>query len=261
MVDALYWSASSLSIDTGDPAEGRICAAIWPTHSLNSPKRWFDELSLWPDGFEPSPAQRAQIQLFALQLALKILADNHSNQLAITLSFGTVERCLHHLAEALETHAPDSERLLILLRGSFERLRDSCRLLAFVEFLRGVKMPVGYYLTAPRVCGELKALGFLQPDFAKVAAPTSTRIERWEDLALETGVAGVPFERLIVARLQTQQQLTCARLVGMPFGQGGAIAPAHAPPGDESLESAAGPDEDSIDLAPALRQFGDGPTL
>jgi predicted component of type VI protein secretion system len=77
---------------------------------------------------------------------------------------------------------------------------------------------------------ELKALGFLQPDFAKVPAPTMVRIERWQDLALEARVARIPFERFIVAGLDTPQQLSFARQVEIPYGQGSAIATPQAPP-------------------------------
>jgi hypothetical protein len=145
-------------------------------------------------GFEASVSHRARIQSFALRHAFGILDDRDSRPIAVTLSFGTVEQYLDHLAEVLERHALHWDRVAVMLRGSFDRLRYRYRLRTFVEYLRILKIPFGYYLTTPRVSKELKALGFLQPDFAKVPAPTLARIEPWQDLALwniaEARVAG-----------------------------------------------------------------------
>ena len=240
--EAHCWSARSLLKDPLCPIEARVCANIWPVQSLKSSERWFDELCLWPEGFEVSVSQRARIQAFALRYALRSLNNQESSHVGVTLSFGTVERYLDHLAEALETHAQHLHRVAVMLRGSFSRLRYFYRLRTFVEYLRILKVPFGYYLTAPRVSMELKALGFLQPDFAKVPAPTSARIEPWQDLALEARVAGIPFERFIVAGLDTPQQLSFARLVEIPYGQGSAIAPAQALPVDEGVEAEPMPD-------------------
>jgi hypothetical protein len=228
--EAHCWPARSLLKDALCPIEARVCAQIRPVHSLKSSERWFDELCLWPEGFEVSVSQRARIQAFALRYALRILDRQESSQIAVTVSFGTVERYLDHLAEALEAHTRHLHRVAIILRGSFNRLQYLYRLRTFVEYLRILRVPFGYYLTAPRVSMELKALGFLQPDFAKVPAPTMVRIERWQDLSLEARVAGIPFERFIVAGLDTAQQLSFARQVEIPYGQGSAIAAAQAPP-------------------------------
>jgi len=219
-----------------------VCANIWPIQSLSSSERWFDELCLWTEGFEVSVSQRARIQAFGLRYALRILDAQESSQIGVTLSFGTVERYLDHLAEALETHTRHLHRVAVMLRGSFNRLQYLYRLRTFVEYLRILKVPFGYYLTAPRVSMELKALGFLQPDFAKVPAPTSPRVEAWQDLALEARVAGIPFERFIVTGLDTPRQLAFARLVEVPYGQGSAIAPPQVPPVDEAAAADPMPD-------------------
>ena len=242
MGEARCWSARSLLKDALCPIDGRICANIWPVHSLSSPERWFDELCLWTEGFEVSVSQRARIQAFGLRYALRILDNQDSPQIGVTLSFGTVERYLDHLAEALESHARHLHRVAVMLRGSFQRLQYLYRLRTFVEYLRILKVPFGYYLTAPRVSMELKALGFLQPDFAKVPAPTSARIEPWQDLALEARVAGVPFDRFIVAGLETPQQVAFARQVEIPYGQGSAIAPGQALPADGGVQAEQLPD-------------------
>jgi hypothetical protein len=240
--EAHCWQARSLLKDALCPMEARVCAQMRPVHALNSSERWFDELCLWPEGFEVSVSQRARIQAFALRYALRILDRQESSQIGVTISFGTVERYLDHLAEALETHTRHLHRVAVMLRGSFNRLQYLYRLRTFVEYLRILRVPFGYYLTAPRVSMELKALGFLQPDFAKVPAPTMARIERWQDLALEARVAGIPFERFIVAGLDTPQQLSFARQVEIPYGQGSAIAAAQAPPLDEGIVAERMPD-------------------
>ena len=229
MVDASRWSARPLSKDASRPIQGDLCATIWPTCSLQSTERWFDELYLWTEGFEASTTQRARIQAFALKQAFQILDRDESERIAITLSFGTVERCLDHFAAAFDSNPAHSERVVVMLRGSFERLRQRYRLRAFVEYLHILKIPVGYRLSTPRVSMELKALDFLRPDFAKVLAPRSARVEAWQDLLLEGRVADVPVERLIVAGLETPQQLELARRAGIPFGQGSAIMAAYAP--------------------------------
>jgi hypothetical protein len=218
-----------LSKDASRPIQGDLCATIWPTCSLQSAERWFDELYLWTEGFEASTTQRARIQAFALKQAFQILDRDESERIAITLSFGTVERCLDHFAAAFDSNPAHSERVVVMLRGSFERLRQRYRLRAFVEYLHILKIPVGYRLSTPRVSMELKALDFLRPDFAKVLAPRSARVEAWQDLLLEGRVADVPVERLIVAGLETPQQLELARQAGIPFGQGSAIMAAYAP--------------------------------
>ncbi len=229
MVDASRWSARPLSKDASRPIQGNICATIWPTCSLCSTERWFDELYVWTEGFEASTTQRARIQAFALRQAFHILVGDESERIGVTLSFGTVERCLDHFAAAFETNSAHWPGIVVLRRGPVERLRNRYRLRAFIEYLHILKIPVGYRLSASRVSMELKALDFLRPDFAKVLAPRSARVEAWQDLLLEARVADVPIERLIVAGLETPQQVELARQAGIPFGQGSAIVPAHAP--------------------------------
>ena len=238
IVEAHRWPARSILKDGRQPLEHSVCATIRPIRSLDSFENWFDELDTWTEGFQASTSQRARIQSFALEHAFGILDGKDSGPIAVTLSFGTVERHLDHLAGALEGHARHSDRLLAILRGSFDRLRSRYRLRAFVEYLHMLKIPVGYLLTAPRFSTELKTLGFLQPDFAKVPAPTLPHIEPWQDLALEARVAGVPFERLIVTGVDTPEQLSLARQVGIPFGQGSAVVPAHPPLAQEGVEAA-----------------------
>jgi hypothetical protein len=241
VAQARRWPARSVLKDEQHPIENSVCAAIWPIRSLISREDWFEELHFWTEGFEASLSQRARIQSFALERAFQILDGRDSGQIAVTLSFGTVERNLDHLAGVLESHAGNAHRLVVILRGSFDRLRSRYRLRGFVEYLHMLHISAGYLLPNPRVSRELKGLGLLQPDFAKVPAPALARLELWQDLALEARVAGGPFDRLIVTGLDTQEQVSLAKQVGIPFGQGRAIAPAYAPPLHEVAEAAPAP--------------------
>ncbi len=159
-----------------------------------------------------------------------MLEREDAHQIGLTLSFGTVERTMDHLADAFQAHTLMAHRMAILLRGSLVRLRSRYRIRAFRELLRGQHVAVGYLLTAPSVSMELKALDLVQPDFAKLPAPNSTRIEPWKEVVFESRVAGVAADRLIVSGLQSPEQVNMAVRAGFPFGQGNAVRPAFAPP-------------------------------
>jgi len=223
-------SARPLSKDGAAPIDGTVCATIWPTRSLKSSQRWFDEFFLWTEGFHASTTQRARIQLAALRTALQMLEREDSEQIGITLSFGTVERFLDLLIEALDSHAFVTHRIAVVVRGAVDRLRSRYRIRSFCEYLRSRHAAIGYLLTAPTISAEAKALDLVQPDFAKLPAPGSTRIDSWQDFLLEAHVAGIPDEKMIVGGLHTPEQLGVARQLGVPFGQGNAVRPAFAPP-------------------------------
>ena len=224
------WPAKGLARDRGHPLEGSVCATVWPTESLVSAHHWFDELYLWTEGFHASTTQRARIQWAALRAAFQMLEREDAHRIGVTLSFGTVERTMDHLADALEANTLIAHRMAILLRGSVVRLRSRYRIRAFRELLRGHHIPVGYLLTASSVSMELKALELVQPDFAKLPAPSSTRVEPWKDVVFESRVAGVPGDLLIVSGLQSREQVNIAIQAEIPFGQGNAVRPAFAPP-------------------------------
>jgi hypothetical protein len=235
MVDTRRWPAKGLSKDKVHPIEGSVCATVWPTRSLNSTERWFDELYLWTEGFHASTIQRARMQSAALRAAFQMLEGEAANRIGVTLSFGTVERASDHLAGVFQTHALVAHRIAVLLRGSLALLRSRYLFRAFREHLRGRHVPVGYLLTAPSISMELEALGFVQPDFAKLMAPPSARVEPWQDLMAELRAAGVPPDRLIVSALDTRRQVAIAAQVGIPFGQGNAVRRPFAPPAFTSI--------------------------
>jgi hypothetical protein len=230
MVDTRRWPAKGLSKDKAHPIEGSVCATVWPTQSLNSAERWFDELYLWTEGFHASTTQRARMQLVALRAAFQMLEGETANRIGVTLSFGTVECASDVLAQVFQAHPLVAHRIAVLLRGSLALLRSRYLFRAFREHLRGQHVPVGYMLTAPSISMEVAALGFVQPDFAKLTAPPSTRVQPWRDLMAELRAAGVAPDRLIVSALDTRKQVGIAAQVGIPFGQGNAVRPSFAPP-------------------------------
>jgi hypothetical protein len=230
MPDTRRWPARGLSKDEGHPIEGSVCATVWPTQALNSTERWFDELYLWTEGFHASTTQRARMQSAALRAAFQMLESHTSSRIGVTLSFGTVECATDQLAEVFQAHALVAHRIAVLLRGSLARMRSRYLFRAFREHLRGQNVPVGYQLTAPSISMELEALGFVEPDFAKLMAPPSIRVELWQDLMAESRAAGVPADKLIVSSLETHKQVGVATQVGIPVGHGTAVRPAFAPP-------------------------------
>lgn len=228
------WPAPSVIGKVEGVPNGAVCATIWPTRSLQARERWFDELYLWTDGFEPNPVQWSRIQLFGLRRALGMLAREESKQMAVTLSFGTIQKYDERIDTQLRTHALVAHRLSVILRGSVELVRSHYRIRAFIDYLRAQQIPVGLRVTAPRLTMDLSAFALVQPDFAKILAPASNLAEAWQNLALEARVVGISEQWLIVAGLQTQEQVERAVQAGIGFGQGNAVRPAHNPFGDTS---------------------------
>jgi hypothetical protein len=250
------WSAAPLARDGRHPAEGTVCATMWPTRTLTERERWFDELYVWTEGFQASTTQRARIQVGALDHALRLLDCEAATSVAVTLSFGTTERHLDAIVRRLQLYPLVAHRLVVILRGTIDRVRSQYRLRAFIDYLRAGQIPVGYRVSAPRITMELRALDLVQPEFAKVLAPSSTRQEFWKDFVSEARVAGIAPQSLIVAGLETEQQLELARLAGIRFGQGTAVRPAFLPPdahdrGDSARDAVAASDAaDPLTLSP-----------
>jgi hypothetical protein len=224
------WPAVTLSLDRNRPGETSVRAAMWPTLTLDTEERWFDELYVWTEGFQPGTMQRARIQLNALTKAFVLLEREKVRRVGVTLSFGTVERCLDLVTDAFDAHRFHVHRIVVLLRGQLERLRSPYRVQGFSDWLRSQHVPVGYRLAAPRVSMEIKAIDFVQPDFAKLLAPASKRPEFWEDTVLEARATGLRADRLIVAGIETREQRALAVAAGFGFAQGSAIRPAYDPP-------------------------------
>src|SRR5215470_16038955 len=97
------WPAAPLSREA-NPIQGAICATMWPTLTLSGRERWFDELYVWSEGFQPSTMQRAQIQLAALAKGFALVERERVARVGITLSFGTVERCLDEVTDLFDAH-------------------------------------------------------------------------------------------------------------------------------------------------------------
>ncbi len=253
MTPAHRWPSQAIAKGAERVPEGEVCATVWPTRSLHSRLRWFDELYLWADGFEPTPPQLSRMQLLGLDRGLTMLGREEAEQVGITLSFGTVQRFDEQIDAQLRSHALVAHRLVVILRGSVERVRSSYRIRAFVEYLRAQQIAVGLRVTSPRLAMELASFGLVQPDFAKILAPASTHGDSWDNLALEARVAGISEQWLIVAGLQTREQIQRAKHAGVGFGQGNAVRPAQKPSGDAATAS------EETDLEEAEGALGDAP--
>jgi|GEM_PF-769982 len=245
LTPALRWPAQVLCAeDERAPDSGHVCATIWPTRSLQSRQRWFDELYLWAEGFDPTPLQSSRLQLLGLERGLAMLAREDAEQVGVTLSFRTVRKYDEQIDALLRANALVAHRLSVILRGSVEVERSNYRIRAFAEYLRGQQIAVGLRVTAPRLTMELSAFSLVQPDFAKILAPTATHDDSWDNLTLEARVAGISEQWLIVAGLQTNDHIKRAKRAGVGFGQGHAIRPAQRP--------AAEPVADAVTTIPPL---------
>lgn len=208
-------------------SEGTVGATMWPTRALATRERLFDELYVWTEGYQPTTMRRARLQILALRKAFALLEFQRVDRICVTLSFGTVERALDPATDIFETNRLLAHRISVMLRGQVERLRSPYRVQSFVEWLRTQAVPVGYRLSASRIGAERKAIELLQPGFAKLAAPSSARIDYWEDALLEARVVGLDADWLIVSDLETDAQRRLAQKVGFRFGQGSAVRPAY----------------------------------
>jgi hypothetical protein len=231
------WPATTLRDDSDKPITGSVCAAMWPTYKLAERERWFDELYVWTEGFQASTMQRARIQLNALRKGFALLAQQRVAVVGVTLSFGTVERCLDLLTETFEANRLLGHRIVVLLRGQIERMRSPYRVRGLTDWLRAQRIPVGYRLVAPRIGTEARAVDFLQPDFGRLDAPASARLDIWRGGIIEARLAGLDPQWLIAAGLETEAQRILAADAGFGFGQGSAVKAAYRPP---STRGAAG---------------------
>jgi hypothetical protein len=213
------------------PTEAVLRATLWPTRSLDTGERLFDEFYIWTQGYQPSTMQRARLQILALREAFALLEFERVDRICVTLSFGTVERALDLTTEVFDANRLLAHRLSVMLRGQVERLRSPYRLLGFIDWLRAQNVAVGYRLRATRMALERKAIELVQPRFALLTAPPSNRLEYWRGSLLEARAAGLYTRWLIAANLDTDAQRRLARQAGFSYGQGCVVGPAYDPPG------------------------------
>lgn len=218
------------TVDSLSRFGSRVRALVWPTRSLVGAQRWFDELYVWTADFEPDRSLRSQIQLAAMEHAFSMLEHERVERIAVTISFGSVERSLEGLAKTLETHRLTAHRLSVLLRGSMERLRWPYRVREFIDLLRSYQIAVGYRFGEPRPSMELSAIDFIAPDFAKMLAPISAREELWQDMSREVSALGLTRETFVIAGIEREEQLRLGRQAGFVLGQGRALKKPYFPP-------------------------------
>jgi hypothetical protein len=229
-IPALRLPAADLAGSGEEPIRGYICAAMWPTMSLETNKYWFDELSIWTEGFNVTVTQRARLQVNALRKALAIVQQEKAGTVCVTLSFGTIERHVDLLTSIFEQNMLYKHRIMVQVRGQLERARSPYRVHGFVEFLRGEGISIGYRIMSPRIGMDVVALDHLKPDFGVLRAPTSSRIEFWEGVIVEARSMGFDPGKLIVAGIDDPMRVELARRAHFGFGQGVAISPIKTPP-------------------------------
>lgn len=218
------------TVDSLSRFGSRVRALVWPTRSLVGQQRWFDELYVWTADFEPDRSLRSQIQLAAMEHAFSMLEHERVERIAVTISFGSIERSLESLAGTLEAHRLTAHRISILLRGQMERLRWPYRVREFVDLLRSYQIPVGYRFGEPRASMEMSAIDFVAPDFAKMLAPISVREETWQEMSREVNALGLTRETFVLAGIEREEQLKLARETGFVLGQGRALKKPYFPP-------------------------------
>jgi hypothetical protein len=240
---------------------GEVCVTVWPTRHLRGPTRWFDEMYAWAEGIEPNSEQWSRIQLFVLERGLQALAQEQAEQVGVTLSYSTVQRCDEQIDALLRAHALVAHRLVVMLRGSIDSFTSHFRIRAVAEYLRTQRIPVGVRVTAPRLAMDLNAFSVVQPDFAKILAPAQAAAGAWDAMALEARFAGISERWLIAAGLQSQAQVQRAAQAGIGFGQGAAVRPARRPRATRGGRLAAGGESRPAGAAPeafALALAGSG---
>jgi hypothetical protein len=218
------------TVDSLSRFGSRVRALVWPTRSLVGSQRWFDELYVWTADFEPDRSLRSQIQLAAMEHAFSMLEHERVERIAVTISFGSIERSLESLAKTLETHRLTAHRLSVLLRGAMEKLRWPYRVREFIDLMRSYQIAVGYRFGEPKVSMEMSAVDFVAPDFAKMLAPISVREETWQEMSREVSALGLTRETFVLAGIEREEQLKLARETGFVLGQGRALKKPYFPP-------------------------------
>lgn len=228
--------APSVSVMSGafiPPQRGvphaRLRAVLWPTLKLLNSARLFDEMYVWTEGAQARTRLRASIQHVALQKGFAMLEEERVRHLAVTLSFGTIERNLDAITEVIEANLLLCHRLSVLIRGDLSRIRSRYRVHGFLDWMRSQHITVGYRLDT-RVDQEGEAVDFIEPHFVKLMAPASTDTVAWEHALAQTVALGVDPESIIVAGIETPEQKQQARETGFVFGQGTAVASWQSPP-------------------------------
>lgn len=234
LIASVRWPARSICGEgAGIRADAQVRATLWPTRHLHSPMRWFEELYVWPEGFEPTSEQWTRIHLQALQRALVSLEREEVEAIGVTLSYGTLQQQPDAIDSLLEAHELVAHRLALLLRGAPVPAHSRFRVRAFLETLRARQICVGMRVTTPRLAMEYNTFNLVQPEFAKILAPGDAAAGAWESLALEARFSGISERWLIVAGLQTVEQRRRAIQAGIGFGQGSAVRPAQRPVADD----------------------------
>jgi hypothetical protein len=206
-----------------------VRAGLRPVRSLSNSKRWFDELRYTTHAFEPTVHQWARIQASALGSAFRLLQAETVHQVALQLSFSAVQRELETLVRLVADNCLLCHRLTVMLCGSPGHAMAARPVRAFVEFLRGYYVSVGFRVFSPRLTMEMPSIDLCEPDFLWIPAPHSGRVDYWVDTLQQVPTIGVARDWTIVGCLDQPLQRALAREAGFGFGQGDAVAAPYVP--------------------------------
>lgn len=217
------------SSDYPSVTASRLRVVLWPTFEMATSVRVFDELDVWTEGAQARTTFRASFQHVALAKGFAMLQEERIHRLAVTLSFGTIERNLDAITDVIEDHLLLCHRLSVVVRGDMVRIRSPYRVQGFLEWLRIQHVGVGYRLD-DRIDLGAEAVAFVEPRFVKLLAPTSVDLGVWEQTLAQALALDFEPARVIVAGLDTPEQKQLALDAGFVCGQGMAVAPWQSPP-------------------------------
>jgi len=146
-------TSKSTHCRSAEPFWLAVRALVWPTRTLVGSERWFDELYVWTADFEPDRSLRAQIQLAALEHAFSMLENERVERVAVTISFGSVERSLEALVRTSTATASHASIVCPAARrdGTAALAVPCARVHRSAAQLPG---PVGYRFAEPRASME-----------------------------------------------------------------------------------------------------------
>ena len=206
-----------------------VRAGVRPVRSLGNGKRWFDELRYTAHASDPTVDEWARVQASALSSAFRLLEAETVRHVGLQLSFSAVQRELETLVGLVADNCLLCHRLTVMLCGAPVTAVSAHRIRAFIEFLRGYYVTVGFRVVSQHLTMEMPAIDLCEPDFLWIPAPVSGRVEYWTDTLRQVRSVGVAGDWTIAGCLDQPVQRALACEAGFGFGQGDAVAAPYVP--------------------------------
>jgi hypothetical protein len=149
-------------LESGHAFSGQgVRAGVRPVRSLGNGKRWFDELRYTAHAFEPTVDQWARIQASALGSSFRLLEAETVRHVGLQLSLSAVQRELETLVGLVADNCLLCHRLTVMLCGAPVTAVSAHRIRAFIEFLRGYYVTVGFRVFSQHLTMEMPAIDLL----------------------------------------------------------------------------------------------------